>query len=138
MKIGDTVKYSYSEFDGFGVVIGKITEVHEDHIIMTEDGINYWFNNEDIGNMENDSMDVQIIAKEYVEALEQWKKETEEKLANPNISQEERNGYTREILACDNEATTFKEYLSRRNKFRTLGVAPSQCPGHVNTGRKRR
>lgn len=138
MQIGDTVLYSYSEFDGFGVVVGKITQIHDDHIIMTDDGIDYWFFNEDIGNMENDSMDVQIIPKEYVDALEQRRMKAKEMLANPNISPEDEKKYTREVLYCDGEAKTFKEYLSKENKFRTLGVDPCLIPGHWNMGRKRR
>lgn len=138
MQIGDTVKYTYSEFDGSGTVIGTITDIAEDHIIMSEDGMNYWFFNEDIGNMENDSMDVQIIPKEYADALEQRKKEAEEKLADPNISPEDEKKYTRELLYCDRETKTFKDYLSRENKFRTLGVDPFLIPGQGNVGRKRR
>ena len=42
-KIGDKVFYVYVEFDGSGIVEGIVTEVQEDHLIMTDkDGINYW------------------------------------------------------------------------------------------------
>lgn len=49
VNLGDTLFYVYIEFDGKGKVEGKVTEVHDDHFILSADGINYWFESEDLG-----------------------------------------------------------------------------------------
>ena len=42
-KLGQTVFYAISEFDGQKIEKGIITEVNKDHIIMkTSEGITYW------------------------------------------------------------------------------------------------
>lgn len=138
MQIGDTVKYAYSEFDGFGTVIGKITEIYDDHIIMAHDGIDYWFFNEDIGNMENDSMDVQVIPKEYVDDMEQQRAAAELMLKRTDLDPAEEKNYMRELSACETELKFFKNYLTKEGKFRTLGVDPCLIPGHGSIERKRR
>lgn len=48
-NVGDTMYYVYKEFDGKGKIKGTITEICDDHFILTEDGINYWFEAEDLG-----------------------------------------------------------------------------------------
>lgn len=48
-NVGDTMYYVYKEFDGKGIVVGTITEICDDHFILTDDGINYWFESEDLG-----------------------------------------------------------------------------------------
>ena len=41
-KIGDTIRYSWNEFDGSGSTIGIVTEVDKDHIIVRADDMNLW------------------------------------------------------------------------------------------------
>ena len=49
INLGDTLFYVYKEFDGKGIVEGTVTEIYDDHFILSEDGINYWFEYEDLG-----------------------------------------------------------------------------------------
>ena len=41
-KIGDTIRYSWNEFDGSGSTVGIVTEVETDHIIVRADDMNLW------------------------------------------------------------------------------------------------
>lgn len=41
-KIGDTIRYSWNEFDGSGSTVGIVTEVEADHIIVRADDMNLW------------------------------------------------------------------------------------------------
>lgn len=41
-KIGDTIRYSWNEFDGSGSTVGFVTEVEADHIIVRADDMNLW------------------------------------------------------------------------------------------------
>ena len=41
-KLGDTIKYSWNEFDGSGSTVGTVTEIEADHIIVRADDMNLW------------------------------------------------------------------------------------------------
>ena len=120
MQIGDTVKYTYNEFDGHGVVIGLLTAMEEDHIIMTDkDAINYWFTLEDI-DCPTDSMKVQIVPKEYVVAVEQRKRNAEKILFKGNLDPKKMKECKQDLLYCENELTNFNDYLRQNSKNNSL------------------
>ena len=50
VNLGDTLFYVYKEFDGKGKIEGTVTEVCDNHFILSADGINYWFEQEDMGD----------------------------------------------------------------------------------------
>lgn len=41
-KVGDSVLYTYNEFDGHGSCMGTVTEIHPDHAIVKANGMNLW------------------------------------------------------------------------------------------------
>ena len=41
-KIGDTIRYSWNDFDGHGSLLGILAEMHEDHAIVRADGMSLW------------------------------------------------------------------------------------------------
>lgn len=42
LRLGDKVSFHWNDFDGYGVIHGKITKVCEDHVIATFKGNDYW------------------------------------------------------------------------------------------------
>ena len=45
-NIGDTIRYSWNDFDGHGSLLGTLAEMHEDHAIVKADGMNLWLSDE--------------------------------------------------------------------------------------------
>ena len=50
LRAGDKVSFHWNDFDGYGVIHGRITEVCKDHAIATIDGSSYWID-DDTQNM---------------------------------------------------------------------------------------
>lgn len=46
LKMNDKVSFHFNDFDGSGILWGRVTEVCKDHAIMTYDGSNYWIDDD--------------------------------------------------------------------------------------------
>ena len=50
LHVGDKVVYHWNEFDGKGEMVGTVTEVEPDHVIVLADSMNLWLD-DDTKNM---------------------------------------------------------------------------------------
>lgn len=46
LKVGDKATWTTKEFDGKAKATGTITEVSEDHAILTAEGMNLWIDDD--------------------------------------------------------------------------------------------